>query len=112
MIFVTLIPTCRNDGTPVSQAELDEIVKGFRERFGGATIDGQVEGYWLDTANGRHYFDKSLRLTVICEPERLHEAEEMVTDVGRKLDQRGMYFEVRYYDGVRLLRVPEHSPMI
>lgn len=105
MIFVTLIPTHRNDGSPVEQAELDEIVQTFRQRFGGATIDGHVEGYWLDTANGRHYFDKSLRLTVACQPERLHEAEALVTDVGRRLGQQGMYFEVRYYDGVRLLTV-------
>lgn len=106
MIFMTLIPTHRNDGAPVLAEEQDEFMRMFRQRFGGATIDGQVEGYWLDTAAGRHYFDKSVRVTVSCAPERLAEAEALVIDIGRRLGQNAMYFEVRYFDGVRLLPVP------
>ncbi len=103
MVFTTLIPTRLNDGTPVRQAELDEIVRGLWERFGGATIDGVVTGHWVDPGDGRHYQDESLKVTVACEPERIAEAMETVIAVGRRLEQEAMYFEVRDF-GVAFLK--------
>jgi hypothetical protein len=35
----------------------------------------------------------------------LAEAEEAVRRIGRQLGQKAMYFEVRYYDGIRFLRI-------
>lgn len=103
MVFTVLIPTRRNDGSEVSDAEMQAILGGLWQRFGGATIDGIVEGHWTD--GGEHYQDRSLKVSIACESDRLHEAEEVVLAIGRQLGQLAMYFEVRYFDGVRFLRV-------
>jgi len=106
MIFITLIPTRRNDGSAVSEAEQNAILTDLWNRFGGVTKEGLVEGHWIDTSDGKHYQDQSIKILVACESSRLREAEETVIEIGRQLDQRAMYFEVRYFDGVRFLDVP------
>jgi hypothetical protein len=105
MTFTTLVPTCRNDGSPVEQVELDEIVEGLWRQFGGLSIEGTVTGHWVDAADDRHYQDTSLKVTVACDTSRMAEAEEAVIAIGRRLGQVAMYFEVRYADGVRFLLV-------
>jgi hypothetical protein len=107
MTFTTIIPRQRNDGSAVSRKELNAILRQLRERFGGVTIDGEVEGHWVDPSDGKHYRERSLKITVACDRERLHEAEDVVREIGRQLGQKAMYFEVRYYDGVRILRIDE-----
>lgn len=104
MVFTTIIPTYRNDGSPVDQAEMNEILKEIWERFGGATIDGQVEGHWIDD-QGRHYQDTGVRVTVATDRTRLLDAQATVREIGRKLEQKAMYFEVRYYDGAQILEI-------
>jgi len=104
MIFITLIPTRRNDGSPVGKAERDAILRDLWTRFGGATIEGVVEGHWIDASDGRHYQDECLKVLVACDAERLAEAEKTVREIGRRLDQVAMYFEVKYFDGVRFLQ--------
>ncbi|TWT58917.1 hypothetical protein KOR42_23040 [Thalassoglobus neptunius] len=107
MKVTTFIPIHRNDGSPVSPEELQEISRKVWERFGGATLEGRVEGHWVDEQDGQHYQDTSLKLTVVSEPERLPELEQLVREIGRQLDQKAMYFEVKYFDGVRFLRTDE-----
>jgi len=106
VIFSTLIPTHRNDGSKVAESETQEILAGLWTRFGGLTIDGIVTGHWIDPADGRHYRDESLKVTIACEPEQIGEAEKAVIEIGRRLGQLEMYFEVRDTD-VRFLKVPE-----
>lgn len=103
MVFTTLIPTHRNDGSAVSDAEMRDILGGLWRQFGGATIEGIVEGHWIDA--GKHYQDRSLKVSVACEANQLQEAEAAVLAIGRRLGQLAMYFEVRYFDGVRFLKV-------
>jgi len=105
MVFTTLIPTRRNDGSPVPRAELQEILSGLWTRFGGVTIDGIVTGHWIDSHDGQHYQDESLKVSIACDNDRLQDAESAVVEVGKRLEQKAMYFEVRYFDGVRFLRV-------
>lgn len=105
MVFITLIPTRRNDGSPVGHDEQQEILRGLWTRFGGLTIEGSVAGHWIDDRDGRHYQDECLRVSVACEPDRLAEAEAEVRAIGERLGQQAMYFEVRYFDGVRFLRM-------
>lgn len=102
MKFVTLIPLRLNDGTPVDQGELDAIQRDLWQRFGGLTIEGVVEGHWID--GGRHYQDENLKVSVVCESERIVEAIEAVRAIGRRLGQVAMYFEVTD-SGVAFLRV-------
>lgn len=104
MKFTTLIPVRRNDGTAVSRAEQRQIIADLFTTFGGVTIDGPIAGHWIDDRDGRHYQDDSLRVTVVCDNDRLREAEDAVLAIGRQLGQEAMYFEVQYFDGVRILR--------
>lgn len=105
MVFATIIPTSLNDGSPVSPAELSQITRTLWERFGGATMEGQVEGHWVDEQTGQHYQDTGIKVSVATSRERLGEAIETVKEIGRQLDQKAMFFEVRYYDGVQILRI-------
>jgi len=42
MKFTTLIPTRYNDGTPVDQQDLQNIVREFWTNYGGATVEATV----------------------------------------------------------------------
>ena len=53
MKFITLIPTERNDGSPVSQSELQLILEQFWRQFGGSTVEGPVDGHWIDDGEQR-----------------------------------------------------------
>ncbi len=108
LLFITHLPTRRNDGSPVEPAELQAIVQEFWQRFGGCNIDRQlIEGHWVDPETGEHYADEVRPLRVECDPGRVNEAEAMVRAVGKPLGQKVMYFEVRYFDGIRFLRVDD-----
>jgi hypothetical protein len=60
------------------------------------------QGAWVNDA-GVLYAEESHRLEIVCDRAKLAEAIQWVKEVGRKLDQRAMYFEVRDYDGVQIL---------
>lgn len=109
MKWVTLIPKRRNNGEEVTVDELNEIIKMVYRRFGGATVENlsDAEGHWIDDVDGEYHHDPSWKLTVACDRERLAEAERTVREIGKMLEQKAMYFEVRYFDGVRLLRTDE-----
>lgn len=102
MKFTTLIPTHYNDGTPVSQSELQDIQSEFWTRYGGATIEGIVHGCWLD--EGILYQDECLKIVVSCDNEMLAEVEQHIIQIGKRLNQEAMYLEVQYLDGVRILK--------
>lgn len=105
MVFITMIPTRRNDGTPVGETELAEIVRSIWERFSGASVEAGITGHWIDPTDGKHYQDENLKVTVACDDDRLPDAESIVREIGRRLDQKSMFFEVRYFDGIRFLEV-------
>jgi len=44
---------------------------------------------------GRVYEETSYRLEVLVPPERVSEARDLFTRVGKQLGQRAIYFEVR-----------------
>ncbi len=104
MKFTTLIPINLNDGTPVRDTVLEQLIDSFHNRFGGLTREGDVTGYWTDM-DGTKFVDKSIKISVECDRSRLQEAINAVLRVGRKLKQRAMYFEVSGYDGVQFLRM-------
>ncbi len=104
MKFTTLIPLQYNDGTPVSESELQNIQSEFWTKYGGATVEGVVQGYWLD--DGILYQDECLKIVVSCDNERLEEVQQHLIQLGKRLKQEAMYFEVQYLDGVRILKIP------
>jgi hypothetical protein len=105
MQFITYLPTHYNDGTQVPESEIQDIIRELFDAFGGATISGTVEGYWKDTATGQAFTDESWRVEIATERERLAEVQTIVLEIGKRLRQEAMYLEVRYYDGVQILRV-------
>lgn len=88
-----------NDGTPVSAEELNAILKRFGDAFEAYSVEGPFDGFW------KGYQDRCLNLIVACDNERLAEAESLVVEVGRELGQKGMYFEIEFFDGVRILPI-------
>jgi hypothetical protein len=104
MKFMTYLVAHRNDGMPVTQAELDAILQTAWQRFGGYTLGGIQHGAWVDDA-GALYAEESRPLEIVCDRTMLFEAIKWVKEVGGKLDQKAMYFEVRDYDGVQILEV-------
>ena len=104
MQFTTLIPTTRNDGTEVKPAVLSHLIDRLWRPFAGMTEEGLVTGHWIDE-DGTEFTDRCLKISIECDRGRLGEAIAAVRRVGRKLDQRAMYFEVAGYDGVQMLRI-------
>ena len=54
---------------------------------------------------GNVYDEESRRLEVSCPRSRYSEARELVVKIGKRLKQKGMYFEVRYFDGVEIIEI-------
>jgi hypothetical protein len=94
MLVVTRIPTHRNDGSKISRTERRAILTLVRNTFGGYSLEGPFEGAWV-ADDGRVYEETSYRLEILLPPERVSDARELVTRIGKQLGQRVMYFEVR-----------------
>ena len=107
MTFTTLIPWRRNDGSVVSRKEMSAILDELRRQFGGVSAEGTVAGQWQDPVDGTVYRERSLKATVACDRSLLTEAENAVRAIGRTLGQKAMYFELRYCDGVSILRIDD-----
>ena len=104
MKFITLIPTTWNDGTAVDTALLNRLLDSLWRPFRGLTNEGIVTGRWIDDDEAE-FQDRCMKVSTVCDRERLPEAIRAVRRVGRRLEQRAMYFEVSGYDGVQILRI-------
>ena len=94
MLVVTRIPTHRNDGSKISKSERRSILTLVRDTFGGYTLEGPFEGAWVGD-DGRVYEETSYRLEVLVTPDGVSKARELFTEIGKRLRQRAIYFEVR-----------------
>src|SRR6266481_6105814 len=106
MKFTTLIPMRFNDGREVSEQQMIRMIDELVLQFSGCSDEGVTKGQWLDPKDSHLYRDESRRISVVCENRLLWEAQQAVIKIGKELEQRVMYFEVRDYDGVQLLEVP------
>src|SRR2546421_5173156 len=107
MKFTTLIPLRFNDGRDVPQEQMVRIIDELVLQFSGCSDEGITKGQWLDPKDSQLYRDESRRISVVCENRLLWEAQQAVIKIGKDLGQRAMYFEVRDYDGVQLLEIPQ-----
>lgn len=103
MKITTLLPLANNAGNAFPADKIDTIIQSLAVQFQGCSTDGKVQGRSLE--KGTVYRDESLRVTVVCDNSRLIEVRDRICEIGRELDQVSMYFEVRDYDGVQLLRI-------
>jgi hypothetical protein len=107
MKFTTLIPMRFNDGREVPPEQMNRIIDELVVQFRGCSDEGVTKGQWLDPADAQLYRDESRRISVVCGNQLLWEAQQAVVKIGRELGQRVMFFEVRDYDGVQLLEIPQ-----
>lgn len=103
MKVTTLVPTHRNDGSAVAADELQAILQRFWVAFGGCTVDGRTEGYWVD--GGRMYSDECLKVFVVVTEAQLPEVESLVREIGQQLGQLAMYLEVDRTSEVRIMEI-------
>jgi hypothetical protein len=78
----------------ISQRERRAILTIVRDMFGGYTLEGPFEGAWV-ADDGRVYEETSYRFEVLVPPERVSEAREVFTRMGKQFGQGAIYFEVR-----------------
>jgi hypothetical protein len=109
MKFTTLIPLRFNDGREVPPEKINGFIDELTLQFSGCSDEGITKGQWIDPKDARLYRDQSRRITVVCDNALLLKAQQAVIEIGQELHQRAMYFEVRDYDGVHLLDVPERK---
>jgi hypothetical protein len=94
MLVITRIPTHRNDGSKIGSRERRAILNLVRDTIGGYTLEGPFQVSWV-ADDGRVYEETSYRLEVVVPAERVSEARELFIRIGKELDQRAIYFEVR-----------------
>jgi hypothetical protein len=80
--------------TPASKPKRLIRLSLIRDTFGGHSLEGPFEGAWV-ADDGRVYEDTSCRLEVLVPAERVSEARELFSQIGKQLGQRAIYCEVR-----------------
>lgn len=103
MKFTTFIPLNLNDGSAISQDELNQVLADLSTRFGGLTLEGEVDGRWIH--DGQTFHDRNLKVSIVTDNSRYQEARQAVVDIGKRFDQLAMFFEVAYFDGVEILQI-------
>jgi hypothetical protein len=84
------LPAAANDGQRFSEDVWQDAVAVLVDRFGGATLAGEQEGWWLD--RDRRLRREPVRPVVVSfERHRLGEFRDLVREVGRRLGQEEMY---------------------
>ena len=101
--FVTLIPLARNDGSPVEEAEQEDILEQLSRAFGRLTMEGTVMGMWRNEKTGKTNRDKSLKVAIGCPWNRASEFETLLRKIGKQLGQKEMFLEVRSGTGIQSL---------
>ena len=104
MKWITRLPTHDNHGKRFSKSILKSVTDKVRDKFGGYSLDGPGFGAWTDD-EGVVYEEHSYVLTVLCDRTLYFEARAIVIEVGKRLNQKAMYFEVRDVDGVEIISI-------
>jgi hypothetical protein len=104
MKITTLIPLQFNDLRPVPEEQLRQIIDNLVKQFGACTEEGRVVGHRPEPDRPGIARENFLKLSIEMDRKRLDEARAAVRQIGRILAQREMYFEVREYDGVQIIK--------
>lgn len=104
LVFITLIPITRNDGSPVPQAEQDEILESLVDKFGQLTIEGTVQGIWQDPETGEVHREKSLKVKIGCDLKKAAMVPDIIREIGIRLGQKEMYLEMSGGAGLESVR--------
>ena len=88
-----LLLTSYNDGTEVPPAVVADILRRIDEGFDGHTVDGHCDGTYR-MANGDMARDKSLKVWVAVDPDRVNELKNLARVFAGVLRQEKLWFEV------------------
>jgi hypothetical protein len=94
MIVTTRIPTHRNDGSKVSDEELEDILQQICDECQGYSLEGPFPGAWV-AASGEVYKEESYKLEVVVSADAVTHAQALFMRIGKQLGQRAIFFEVR-----------------
>lgn len=90
---ILLLPTTYNDGSEVPARVVAGILKDLDEAFDGHTVDGYCDGAYR-MADGTIAQDRSLKVWIAVDPERVDEIRRFASRVAGLLKQESLYFEV------------------
>ena len=93
VIAVMRVPTHRNNGSKVSNRELQEILNRVLDEYAGFSLE-PYPGAWM-ASDGRVYRERSYKLEVVVSRRRLSRIRKLFMIIGKQLGQRAIYFEVR-----------------
>src|SRR4051812_23521590 len=89
------LPLAYNDGQPVAEDLREELLDRVWVEFGAYTIEGVEEGAYRREDTGKKQVEKLLRVAVAVDGEAgVNRLRELVSEIGGRLDQECMYFEV------------------
>lgn len=100
-----LLPTAYNDGTEIPPNVLVGILNGLYDAFGGYTVDGTCDGVYK-MSDGSKARDKSLKIWVAADTNKLDELREVAQGIAGTLKQESLWFEVTDAE-VEFLEPPE-----
>ena len=90
---ILLLPTTYNDGTEVPHTVLNGILRDIDVAFDGHTVDGVSKGTYK-MQDGSMASDKSLKVWVVVDAERVDELKKLASQFAGILKQECLYFEV------------------
>jgi hypothetical protein len=102
------LPTQDNAGQPFSEERWREAIQLLVTRHGGATVGGELEGWWVEEATGKTYREPVRPVVVTLPRGQVGALEQTAREVGAKLSQEAVYFRLEDAD-VRVISVAEKS---
>jgi len=103
---VLYLPTSYNDGTGVPPTVLADILRRIDEVFDGHTVDGYCDGTYR-MSDGAMVPDKSLKVWVAVDPDRVDELRRLGRAFARVLKQEKLCFVVTDAEVELLEPLPE-----
>lgn len=90
--YIVLLPLSRNDGTPVSKAQLDGYLAELFSLADGYTVAGTVTGAYR-MRGGKKQTDRSLEIWIVVDESQQGELRYWLANIGAELGQEAMYLE-------------------
>lgn len=91
--FSFLLPLFDNAAQPIPASDWDWMCNELVIRFGGWSLDGKVEGSWLDRKSGRVYHDESVRYVVVVEESAVASFLAFLGEVKARFQQEALFVE-------------------
>lgn len=101
--IITLIPLNYNDGQRIPIQVYREFENEILQITGGFSIDGITAGSWMD--NNELYRDRSRKYIIATQEDRVEKVRQAVIRMGKRLEQRAMYFETIHEGNVEFIPI-------